>query len=301
MWFKNLQIYQITDPLKASAEELNDALSEQGFTPCRGLDTVRMGWVPPLGKNSELLVHSTNGRLMLCMRREERILPTAVVREAVQEKVDEISLQQDRKVGRKEKADIKDEIIVDLLPRAFTKSALIYAYIDPANDWIIVDSASANRSEDLLKLLRESLGSLKVKPLEVDHAPADSMTRWVMDQAPAEMLVSDECEMKEPIEQGGVIRMRGVDLAGDEVQQYLNAGWQVTRLLLQWAERISFVLSDDLSVKRLRFLDLVMDEASDVETEDEAARFDADFALMSMELSRFIPALCASMGGMKKD
>jgi recombination associated protein RdgC len=260
-----------------------------------------MGWVPPLGKNSELLVHSTNGRLMLCMRREERILPTAVVREAVQEKVDEISLQQDRKVGRKEKADIKDEIIVDLLPRAFTKSALIYAYIDPANDWIIVDSASANRSEDLLKLLRESLGSLKVKPLEVDHAPADSMTRWVMDQAPAEMLVSDECEMKEPIEQGGVIRMRGVDLAGDEVQQYLNAGWQVTRLLLQWAERISFVLSDDLSVKRLRFLDLVMDEASDVETEDEAARFDADFALMSMELSRFIPALCASMGGMKKD
>jgi recombination associated protein RdgC len=228
-------------------------------------------------------------------------LPTAVVREAVQEKIDEIALQQDRKVGRKEKADIKDEIIVDLLPRAFTKSTLIYAYIDPANDWIIVDSASANRSEDLLKLLRESLGSLKVKPLEVNHAPADTMTRWVVGQPPADMLVSDECELKEPIEQGGVIRMRGVDLTGQEVQQYLNDGWQITRLSMLWAERIRFVLSDDLSIKRLRFMGLVMDETNDVDSEDEAARFDTDFSLMSMELSRFIPILCDAMGGVKSE
>lgn len=300
MWFRNLQIYRLADTFTSTAEDLHKALSKQAFSPCRGLDTHRIGWVPPLGRHSEQLVHATNGKFMMCMRREDRILPSAVVREAIQDKVDEISIQHNRDVGRKEKNEIKEEIIVDMLPRAFTKSTLIYAYIDPKNDWIIIDHATANRAEEVLGLLRDSLGSIKAKPLSVNHAPTDIMTDWVLNHAPSDIVICDECELKEPVDKGGVIRMRGVDLGSQEVQQHLKSGRYVSRLSMEWQERIGFVLSEDLTIKRVRFQDLVMEEASDIDTENEAMRFDADFALMSMELTRLIPALCNHLGGIEK-
>lgn len=297
MWFRNLQIYQLTETFKPSAEELHKALLEQQFNPCRGLDTHRIGWTTPLGKFGDQLVHASNGNYMLCMRREDRILPAAVIREAVQQKVDEIEFTQSRNVGRKEKNEIKDEVIVDLIPRAFTRSTLSYAYIDPKNDWVIMDCASANKAEEMLGLIRESLGSFKVKPLAVKNAPSAMMTDWVKNSAPGDLAVTDECELKEPVEKGGVIRIRGVDLGSQEILQHLKSGKLVSKLSIQWQDRISCVLVDDLSIKRMKFMDLVMEEAANTDADDEVMRFDADFALMSLELSRFIPALCHYFGG----
>lgn len=297
MWFRNLQIYRLTDNFAATAEELQQVMQEKVFKPCQGLDTFTTGWTSPLGKHSEQLVHATNGRFMVCMRREDRILPASVVRDAVEEKVDIIEAKESRTVGRKEKSDIKEEVIVDLLPRAFTKSSRFYAYIDPQNNWVVVDSATAAKAEEILSLLRDSLGSLKVKPLAVNRSPAEVMTDWVKNTAPNDVQVTDECELKEPVEKGGVIRIRGVDLGSDEVQQHLKSGKQVAKLALQWQQRIACVLVDDLSIKRIRFQDLVMEEAADTTADDAVMRFDADFALMSMEFSRFIPALCGYLGG----
>ena len=297
MWFRNLQIYQLTESFSLSAEELHEALLEKAFKPCQGLDTFRVGWTAPLGKHGDQLVHATNGRLMLCMRREDRILPASVVRDAVEEKVDVIEAKEGRSVGRKEKNDIKEEVIVDLLPRAFTKSNRSFAYIDPKNNWVIVDSTSANKAEEVLTLIRDSLGSFKVRPLAVNNAPSAVMTDWIKNTAPADLVVTDECELKEPVENGGVIRIRGVDLGSDEVQQHINSGKLASKLAIEWQQRISCVLVDDLSIKRLKFMDLVMEEASDTAADDAVMRFDADFALMAMELSRFIPALCDSFGG----
>ncbi|MCP4077092.1 MAG: recombination-associated protein RdgC [Gammaproteobacteria bacterium] len=297
MWFRNLQIYQLTETFNASAEELHEILLDKAFKPCQGLDKFRIGWAYPLGKHGNQLVHATNGCLMLCMRREDRILPASVVRDAVDEKVDEIEAKDARTVGRKEKNDIKDEVIVDLLPRAFTKSSRSYAYIDPRNNRVILNCTTSNKAEEILTLIRDTLGSFKVKPLAVNSAPSVIMTGWVKNLAPADVEISDECELKEPVENGGVIRIRGVDLGSDEVQQHLNSGKIVSKLAIEWQQRISCVLAEDLSIKRLKFMDLVMEEASDTAADDEVMRFDADFALMSLELSRFIPVLCEYLGG----
>ncbi len=300
MWFRNLQIYQLDEPFQTTAEALHDALIENTFHHCAGLDTHRIGWTTPLGKYGEKLVHACNGNLMLCMRREDRLLPASVIREAVQEKVDDIEAQQARHVGRKEKNEIKEEVIVDLLPRAFTRSTLTYAYIDPQNNWVIVDTASANKAEEMLGLVRESLGSFKIKPLAVHNAPSAMMTDWVKNTAPTDLVISEECELKEPVEKGGIIRIRGMDLGSREVLQHLDSGKVVSRLAVEWQERIACILVDDLSIKRLKFMDQVMEEASATEADDEVMRFDADFALMSLELARFIPALCKHLGGVEK-
>ena len=297
MWFRNLQIYQLTESFELSAEGLHEALFEHQFHPCRGLDTHRIGWTPPLGRYSDQLVHASNGKFMVCMRREDRILPASVIRETVQQKIDEIESSESRHVGRKEKNEIRDQVIVDLIPRAFTRSTHLYAYIDPENGFVTLDCASANKAAELLGLIRESLGSFRLSPLRVTKAPAGVMTEWIKNVPPSDLQLGDECELKEPLEKGGVIRIRGVDLGSPEVQQHLISGKLVSKLSLEWQERISCVLVDDLSIKRLKFMELVMQEAASSDAEDFVTRFDADFALMSLQLARFIPALCDHLGG----
>ena len=297
MWFRNLSLYRLEAPVEDDPERLQQRLAEQAFRPCSGLDTHRVGWVPPLGRHSELLLHPANGRFMLCLRREERILPPAVVREALEEKVEAIEDAEARPVGRKERSRLRDEIVVDLLPRAFTRSRHTFAYVDPGAGWIVIDTAGAKRAEELLDLLRASLDSLRVRPLQVSHSPALLMTRWLESGLPAGFEAGDECELREPVENGAVIRGRKLDLASEEVRSHLEAGKQVTRLGVEWEERLRCVLGDDLVVRRLRFTDLVMEEAAEVDAEDMAARFDADFALMSSELAHFFPRLLEVFGG----
>lgn len=298
MWFRNLQLYRLIETFEHTPESLHQALSERTFKPCAGLDTYSMGWAAPAGREAIELVHASNGRLMICMRREERILPSTVVREHVEEKAEAIAQAESRPVGRKEKQRLKDEVLVDLLPRAFTRSSHLFAYIDPAAGWVVVDSGTAKKAEDLLSALRETLGSLRVRPLAVANSPAMVMTRWVENTPADGFALGDECELKEPVDNGGVMRGRRIDLASAEVKSHLDAGMQVAKLAVDWQERIGCLLCDDLGIRRLRFLDLVMQEAADIEADDALARFDADFALMGMELARFIPAVVEAFGGL---
>lgn len=297
MWFRNLQLYRLIEKFGHTPESLHAALAQRPFKPCAGLDTFSAGWVPPAGREASELVHLSNGRIMVCLRREDRILPSSVVREHVEEKAEAIAQAEARAIGRKERQRIRDEVLVDLLPRAFTRSSHLFAYIDPAAGWVVVDSGTAKKAEELLSALRETLGSLRVKPLSVNQAPASVLTRWLEAASAPGFALGDECELREPVDNGGVMRGRRIDLASAEVKSHLDAGMQAAKLAVEWQERIGCMLCDDLGIRRLRFLDLVMEEAADTETDDALSRFDADFALMGMELARFIPAVVGAYGG----
>jgi recombination associated protein RdgC len=222
-----------------------------------------------------------------------------VVREQLAQKVEMIEEKEQRKVGRKEKLDLRDQLMVDLLPQAFTKSALTYAYIDTKGGWLLVDAASAKRAEALTTLLRDTLGTLPLVPLETNQSPGTIMTGWLLGKIPTrEFQIMDQCELREPGEEGGIVRCRRQSLTGSEIQAHLDAGKQVVQLGLEWDQRIAFVLGEDLALKRLKFLDIIQDEAADTEAEDAAARFDVDFSLMSLELGRLLPKLVDTFGGL---
>jgi len=302
MWFKNLCVYRLSGSFDLSAEVLHERLEQKRFRRCGSLEMASMGWTPPLGPEGQMLTHAANGCVMVAARREEKVLPAAVVREIVAERVLEIETEQMRTMRRKEKEELRDEVLQDLLPRAFTRSKLTYAYINPRDGLILVDSATANKAEELISLLRETLGSLPVRPLKVRHAPAAVMTAWVegTDRTP-DFEPLDECELRDPGEEGGVVRCRRQDLSSDEIQGHLRAGKQVVRLGVEWNERLSCVLGDDLTIRRLRFGDMLQEEAAESSADDVAARFDADFALMSLELGRFFPRFLEVFGGEEVD
>ena len=193
---------------------------------------------------------------------------------------------------------MKDEIVADCLPRAFTRSTGVYAYIDTRANWIFVDAASAGRAEELLNLLRECIGSFPVLLPQVNNAPTATMTGWLVHHnLPDDFALGEECELRDPGDGGGVVRCRGVDLLSEEVETHLHAGKQVARLSLSWEERLSLVLAEDLCLRRLKFADELMKENEAIPEADNAARLDADFALMSDVVTSLQERILVLFGG----
>lgn len=298
MWFRNLQIYRFTRPFELTAEQLEAQLESEAFTPCGSQDMSRFGWTKPLGKIGQTLTHSANGQIMICARKEEKMIPSAVVKEQLAEKVEQIEHEQGRALKKKEKEALKEELMHTLLPRAFSRTSQTFAWLSPANNLLVVDAPSAKKAEDLLALLRKSIGSLPVVPLALKNPPEITMTEWLREgNLPASFTLEDESELRSAMEKGGIARFKQQDLMTDEVKNHINNDKLVTKLALNWGETVSFVLSDDLAIKRLKFSEELREQNDDISSEDPAARLDADFALVTGELSQFIPSLLAALGG----
>lgn len=299
MWFRNLLVYRLTQDVPFDTETLEAALAAKPARPCASQELATYGFIAPFGKGADApLVHESQGFLLLAARKEERILPGSVVKDAVKEKVDEIENEQMRKVYKKERDQIKDEIVQAFLPRAFIRKSATFAAIAPAQGLILVDASSPKRAEDLLSTLREAIGSLPVRPLTVKIAPSATMTDWVKTQKSAEgFYVLDECELRDTHEDGGVVRCKRQDLTGDEIQLHMTSGKQVVQLSLAWQDKLSFVLDDKLVVKRLRFEDLLQEQAEQDGGDDNLGQLDASFTLMMLTLVEFLPSLFEALGG----
>jgi recombination associated protein RdgC len=298
MWFRNLQLYRLGQPFDLSPEALNARLQEQAFRGCSRMDMAASGWVAPLGRHSELLVHAADACIMLCLRKGEKLMPASVVNQLLDERVAEIEVAEAREVYRRERRRLKDEIIVDLLPRALTRHTDLFAYIDSRNGLVVVDTPTASKAEDLISQLRTTLGTFKATPLQVNESASGAMTRWLNGAPlPVGFELGDTCELKHPDPAGGQVTIKGQDLSAGEVRNHLNHGKYAVKLALGWKERLSFVLQEDLSIKRLKFEDVIREAEADTTADDFASRFDLDFSLMTLELAAFLPRLLESLGG----
>ncbi|MDF2690382.1 MAG: recombination associated protein [Gammaproteobacteria bacterium] len=295
MWFKNLQLFQFIEDFDVATEDLNKQLESYPFQPCRSIDPVSMGWVSPIGEEAAPLVHAANGFMMICLKVEEKIIPGSVVRQMLDEKILEIEDKQGRKVRKKEKETLREDIYHNLLSRAFSKTSLQYAYIDPKDGWLILNASSSSKAEEFTGFLRKTLGSLKVQLPEVQSV-STLLTDWLKtNQYPAEFAIADACVIQDTKE-SGVIRCQKQNLISDEIQSLLDGGREVVQLALSWSDQVSFVLKEDFSIKSLKFLEGVQDQAKDVFTETAQAKFDADFTIMTETLRHLLQGLMKVFG-----
>lgn len=297
MWFKNLRVFRLTQAWTLTHEQLDEQLATFSFNPCGSLDLFRYGFTSPLGNESEQLVHSTNGRMMICAKRQEKILPGGVIKEQLEEKIIALENTEQRKLSRKEKQNLKDEIIFSLLPKAFTRSRLDFAYIDPKQKWIIVNAASAKRAEDLMSKLREAIGSLPCIPLATKQAPTQAMTRWLREaRIGSELELGDECELVAN-KDGRIIRCKKQDLTASEIRNHLDLGMQVNKLTLIWKESVQMLVDEQLSIKRLKFDGSITDPENEKQAESKAEQFDLDFSIMALEIDALLKILVKNLGG----
>ncbi len=299
MLFKNIYIYRFSKPFTLSPEALEEKLAEAAIQPCGPQETFRQGWAFPLGKHGAQFVHTSNGNMMLSLAKEERILPSSVIKEMMEERVQQIEEEQHRKVRKKEKDELKEQITTELLPRAFKRSQYTQGYIDNKNGWLIINTSSAKKADDFTSFLRKTLGSLPVMFPEVQQSPSAIMTSWLQDSdsLAQDFILRDECELQSEGEDKSVVRCKGLDIEGDEVQGHIRAEMRVVKLALDWQDRISFVLNEDLTLKRIKFGEFLNEKLEDSQAESAAEKFDATFALMSLEFSELIERILALFGG----
>lgn len=298
LWFKNILVYRLNKEIALSMDELEQQLASLTFTPCSSQDMTRTGWVSPMGDRGEALIHVAGKQVMICARKEDKILPATVIKNALQDKVEKLEGEQGRKLKKTEKATLKDEVVHTLLPRAFSKFSQTFIWLDLEKQLVIVDSSSAKRAEDNLALLRKTLGSLPVVPLNFNESVELKMTEWVRSgELPAGFTLMDEAELKAVLDEGGVIRCKKQELVSDEIATHIEAGKFVTKLSVDWEDRLQFMLCDDGSIKRIKFSETLREQNDDIDKADFAQRFDADFILMTGELSALIERVTEVLGG----
>lgn len=300
MWFKSLQLYRLHDVTAVAIEQLAEQMACYAAKPLGNADARRIGWTAPAGRlGGGQLLHEIQGHRLITALHQERMLPAAVVKEEVDEQVADIEANEGRKVTRKEKTALKEQVTENLMPRAFVRQTRIDVWWDTEHRLIGVNASSRSRAEDVLDLLRETLGSLKATPMSSQTLPIRAMTTWLGDPAsrPADLQLGDAVELKAKGDDG-VVRGRQVDLDSDEMQQLLESGRQASKLALSIEGQLSFVLHDDLALKSLRFDDSVIEVADFAEDGDDAlARLESDFIIMSTALRQSVERLIEWLGG----
>lgn len=289
--FKNARLYRLDTPFPLDATELEERLGGRRFRPCGPVETATLGWAAPLGEDTAALVHAVSGCFLMCARKQERLLPSAAVAEALDERVGEVEAGEARDVGRAERRRLREQIINEMLPRAFTRSRRTLLYVDTEAGWLVLDAASEKQAEEIVSLLRETLESLPAKLPDPDKTPATVMTSWLLDgTAPADFVPADACELRDADDNSSVVRCSGQDLSSDEILNHMRAGKRATKLALEWDERLTFTLADDLSIKRLRVGEALLEDL-DNEDLDPAMRLDAEFAILALQMRQLIARL----------
>ena len=295
MWFRNLQLYRLPTPWAIDLASLEEQVARGPFVKCPSNQPLSRGWVSP--RRDGALVFALDRQWLLALAVEQRLLPASVVIEEVRERAEAIEAQQGYAPGRKQLKELRERVTEELMPRAFTRRRSTFVWIDPQNGWLCVDASSPARAEEVIEHLRHCLDEFPLALLHTQVSPASAMADWLAGgDAPAGFTIDRDCELKASGDEKSAVRYVRHPLEGDEIKAHLASGKVPTRLALTWDDRISFVLTEKLEIKRLAFLDLLKEQAErSAEHADE--QFDADFALMTGELSRFLPQLVEALGG----
>ena len=291
MWFKNLRFFRLHPDWNLNA--LDESVAKQAFTPGGSQDPISLGWTAPRDESN--LVHRVEGQILLCAKAEKKLLPTTVINQIARERAKEKAAEQGYKVGRKQLKDLKDDLITELLPRAFSVKREVLVWIDPINRWLAVDAAAAATADEVMGLLAKTFEVFPAVPVYTERSPSTAMTGWLADfNAPYPFSIDQDAELRASGESRSVVRYARHNLDSDEVRKHISDGKQCTRLALTWADKISFVLTDGLEIKRLLPTDLLT-EQKEQSAQDEAHSFDSDFLLMSTELNVLLSELLEAL------
>ena len=292
--FKNLMVYRLAADWSATVAQIEAALDTARFNECGLTQPRAIGWVSPRGEAHGALVEAIAGQWLLQLMVESKVVPGSVVKRQVDLLAAQVEQQTGRKPGKKQRAELKDQALLDLLPMAFTKRAAVKVWIAPAERLLVLDAGSASRADEVLTALTQALPGLSATLVNTAVSPAAAMAEWLVSgEAPAGFTIDRDCELKAADGEKPVVRYARHALDIAEIREHIQAGKQPTRLALTWQGRVSFMLTEGLQIKKISFLDGVFEGRS--AKGDEG--FDADAAIATGELAPLIGDLLDALGG----
>lgn len=294
--FKNLCLFKIVQLIPM--DNLAETLESARFLPCGASQEKSVGWEPPRGGQHDEFAPSVDGHTILKLTTEVKSVPADALRREVDKKAAEIEATTGRKIGKKERRALADDARLAMLPMAFAKRSSTLIWINSKAAYIGIDAGSQSKADEAVTALIKALDGLALQLVNTKHAPAASMAHWLgAQEAPQHFSVDRECELKAADESKAVVRYTRHALDTDEIAQHIALGKRPTRLALTWKDRVSFTLTEGLTLKKLQFLDVVFEAEATAAGDGKDDSFDADVAIATGELSNLIPDLLEALGG----
>jgi recombination associated protein RdgC len=297
--FKNLIVYRISGDWFPQTATIEAALDKARFVSCGLTQQKSLGWVEPRGEAHAPLVETVDGHWLLKLMTEQRVVPGSVVKRRQEEIAAQMEQQTGRKPGKKIMKELKEQALLELLPMAFTKESVTRVWIAPKQQLLMLDSGSQAKAEEVVTLLIKELEGLALSLVHTEMSPAVAMAHWLgTGEPPYAFTIDRECELKSADEMKSVVRYARHPLDTDEVKQHIVAGKMPTRVAMTWRERVSFILTESMQLKKMAFLDVVFEgSAAAAGKVDKGEAFDADAAIATGELIQLIPDLLEALGG----
>lgn len=300
-WFNNVIAYRITSPIDLTVEILQAALAQKPTRELGDEELKHLGFRTPLppvdGEASKVLAHKCGDTILLCAESQTRSIPGDALKRGVEAKVHAIEKESQRKVRGAERKEITEGVRLSLAKRVLAKSKRTPLLIIPRSDLIIVNTNKAADAEDILSLMREVLGSLPVRPVSTVHSPSEVMTGWLREKSTPQDLVHQGSALLVGTESGKA-KLEDIDLFGEEVNLHLAAGMTVSNIELLWHDKIGFRLNSKLVFEKIKFKDLLRDEAANAAGEgDMLQNMDATMIVMAASLQQMVNEVCATLGG----
>lgn len=293
--FKNALVYRIDQWEPPTQAEIAQRLEGSRFAECSPTQPEAAGWVEPRGEKHGALLESVGGQLILKLCSEAKPVPSGVIKQQLEAKLDQIEADTGRRPKGKAKRELKEQIVHELLPRAFPKRSSTLVWIDLAAKRVLIGVSSAKKADAVVTRLVELFGGLRLAPLQTALSPATAMSAWLSDKEPPRGFSIDrECELKQPDSEKAAVRYARHTLEIDEVGEHIKQGKLPTQLALTWNSRVSFVLTDALVLKKIKLLDVVLEGSGQG---DADGGFDADVAITTGELRGLLPDLIDALGG----
>ncbi len=291
MWFRNLQIYRITGG-NITPNSFEEALSQHALQACMQMEMQSRGWLPPRDEQTNFVL-AFGQHWLIALGVEKKLLPAAVINQHAKTRIANIEQMQGYKAGKKQVRDIKESTIIELLPRAFAQRHKTYAWIDAVNNRLILDTASANKAEEFIDALLKTMQGITLAPLDTKISPSTAMTRWLTgDDLPSIFTVDRDCELQGMNDEKETIKYTCHVLDAEETGRHIRAGKKAIKLAMTWDSKISFVLHDNLQLRRIAPQDILKESAESAEE-----LFVSDFTIMSGELSQLITDVIDALGG----
>ena len=295
MWFRNLQIYRITGG-NMTPDSLEQALSQHALQACMQMELQSRGWLPPRDEQPQFVL-AFGQHWLIALGVEKKLLPASVINQHAKARIANIEQMQGYKAGKKQIRDIKEATIIELLPRAFVQRHKTYAWIDAVNNRLILDTASSNKAEEFIDALLKSVPGITLAPLDTKLSPSTLMTRWLTGEEPPSIFTVDrDCELQGMNDEKETIKYTCHILEADEIARHVRAGKKAIRLAMTWDGKISFVLHDNLQLRRIAPQDILKESAESAEE-----LFVSDFTIMSGEESQLISDVIEALGGVDRD
>ena len=303
MFFRNLTLFRF--PASINFNDLETQLADAALKPVGPMELSSRGFISPFGRaggDDAALMHRIDDAIWLTVGGEDKLLPSSVVNDLLQKKVDEFEAKNARRPGGKMRRQMKDDLVAELSPRAFVRPTRTDALIDLKHGVIVIDTSSRKVAEAVVSQVREALGSFPALPINAEVAPRAVMTGWIAgDELPEGLSLGDECELRDPADSGAVVKVQRMELAGEEIDTHLEAGKQVARLALMLDDHAGFVLGEDLVLRKFKLLDGAVEQLESSERDDIRAEMDARFALMAGEFNRLFTVLESALKLSKAD